>query len=69
MLEGIEVFPHPADLEQVHLHHQGTAGSGYFAGLPCGRFWFQIGPGVSSDGLSARRAGDAGGAAGVYTGQ
>ena len=42
---------------------------GIFAGLPCGRFWFQIGPGVSSDGLSARRAGDAGGAAGVYTGQ
>ena len=69
MLEGIEVFPHQADLEQVHLHHQGAANAGHFAGLPGSRLRLQAGPGVPGDGLSARREGDAGEAAGVYPGQ
>ena len=69
MLEGAEIFSHPADLEQVHLHYQGAADAGHIAGLPGGRLRLQAGPGVSCDGLPARRESDAGEAAGVYSGQ
>ena len=69
MFEGIEVFPHPADLEQIYLHHQGATNAGHFAGLPGGRLRLQTWPGVPCDGLSARWEGDAGEAAGVYPGQ
>ena len=55
MLEGIEVCPYPADMEQVHLYHQGAANAGHFAGVPGGRLRLQTGPGVSCDGVPARR--------------
>ena len=43
MLERAEIFPHPADLEQIYLHHQGAANAGHFAGLSGGRLRLETG--------------------------
>ena len=66
MLEGIEVCPYPADMEQVHLYHKGAANAGHFTGVPGGWLRLQIGPGVPCDGVPARWEGDAGKVAGLY---
>ena len=63
MIEEIEILANSANMEQVHIYHQGAADTGYFAGVSGGRFRFQTGAGVSCDGLSVRRTGGAGTAA------